>query len=569
MKRIVAVLILVVGVVSVTAETRRRAVRSPGRVTLPVANFIDTHVGAKLAASSIAPAAIAGDEEFLRRVTLDLTGAIPTTSDVLAFVADTRSDKRARRIDDLLRSDAFTDRWTLWFGDLVQNVQVANNSREYYLGKNAYHAWIKESIRSGMPYDAMVREVLAGEGDNFQVGVANYIVRQIQRNGPPPDTLDNLAAHSAEKFLGIPALCISCHNGAGHLELVNWWLRGKTREDFWKMAAFFSRTTVRGARYTDPANPNANVIKYLIAVNPNGAYPLGSTDGNKSPRYVPPGAPATVAPAFITNGETPRAGEPYRVAYGRILTADRQFARATMNLLWKEMMGRGLVEPVNSFDLSKLATQPTHPALLEALADELIAKSFSLREVLRTIALSNTYQLSSTYAGTHPDAAYFARRSPRRLQSEVLFDAVTAATGVAANLPVNGATAVAKAVQLPDPLDGRRSPASLFLNNFGRGNRDDILRTNDVAITQSLSLMNDTVVTTRVKRANNSTVQKVLAASSDPATITDQLYLATLSRPPTAQERQIATDYLRAGALDERAEDLQYVLLNSLEFLFN
>jgi hypothetical protein len=571
MKRIVAVLLLVVGVVSVTAQTRRRAVRSPGRATLQVANFIDTHIGAKLAASSIAPAAIAGDEEFLRRITLDLTGAIPATSDVLAFVADTRGDKRARKIDDLLRSDAFTDRWTLWFGDLVQNVQVANNSREYYLGKNAYHAWIRESIRSGMPYDAIVRAVLAGEGDNFQIGVANYIVRQIQRNGPPPDTLDNLAAHSAEKFLGIPALCISCHDGAGHLELVNWWLRGKKREDFWKMAAFFSRTTVRGSRYTDPANPNANVIKYLIAVNPNGAYPLGSTDGNKSPRTIPPGAPATVAPAFITNGETPRAGEPYRVAYGRILTADRQFARATMNLLWKEMMGRGFVEPVNAFDLTKLDTQPTHPALLEALADELIAKSFSLREVLRTIALSNAYQLSSTYAGTHPDASYFARRSPRRLQSEVLFDAVATATGVAANLPVNGAAAVTKAVQLPDPLDGgnRRAPVGLFLNNFGRGNRDDILRSNDAAITQSLSLMNDTVITTRVKRTNNSTVQKVLAASSDPATITDQLYLATLSRHPTAQEFQIATDYLRAGTLNERTEDLQYVLLNSLEFLFN
>ncbi|HYK03926.1 MAG TPA: DUF1549 domain-containing protein [Thermoanaerobaculia bacterium] len=571
MKRIVALLLLLAGVGSVMAETRRRSVRSPGRAALPVANFIDTHVGAKLAASSIAPAAIAGDEEFLRRVTLDLTGAIPTASDVLAFVADTRGDKRARKIDELLQSDAFTDRWTLWFGDLVQNVQVANNSREYYLGKNAYHAWIRESIRSAMPYDAMVREVLAGEGDNFQVGVANYIVRQIQRNGPPPDTLDNLAAHSVEKFLGIPALCISCHDGAGHLELVNWWLRGKKREDFWKMAAFFSRTAVRGQRYIDPANPNANVIKYLVAVNPIGAYPLGSTDGNKSPRVVPPGAPATVAPAFITNGETPRAGEPYRIAYGRILTADRQFARATMNVLWKEMMGRGFVEPVNSFDLTKLDTQPTHPALLEALADELIAKNFSLREVLRTIALSKTYQLSSTYAGTHPDAAYFARRSPRRLHSEVLFDAVTTATGVAANLPVNGAAAVSKAVQLPDPLDGgnRRSPAGLFLNNFGRGNRDDILRSNDAAITQSLSLMNDTVITTRVKRANNSTVQKVLAASSDPATITDQLYLATLSRHPTAQERQIATDYLRAGTLSERAEDLQYVLLNSLEFLFN
>jgi len=570
MKRTIAVLLLVAGVLSVAAQSRRRVVRSPGSGTLPVANFIDTQIGAKLASSGIAPGVPAGDEEFLRRVTLDLTGTIPTSADVQTFLADTRTDRRARKIDDLLRSDAFTDRWTMWFGDLVQNVQNANNSREYYIGKNVYYAWIKESIRAGKPYDQMVREVLAGEGDSFQSGVANYIVRQLQRNGPPQDTLDNLAAHSAEKFLGIPMLCISCHNGLGHLELVNWWLREKKREDFWKMAAFFSRTTSRGSRYVDPANPNLNIIRFDVGVNPNGVYQLGSTDGNKSPRYVPPGTPNTVLPAFITTGETPRPGEPYRVAYGRMLTADRQFARATMNLLWKEMLGRGFVEPVNSFDLSKLDSQPTHPALLEALADELVAKGYSLREVLRTIALSNTYQLSAQYAGTHPDASYFARRAPRRLQSEVLFDAIAAATSVPGQFNINGAPSVSKAMQLPDPLDGgRRGPGALFLNNFGRGNRDDVLRTNDAAITQSLSLLNDTIVTSRVKRSGNSTVQKVLAASSDPATITEQLYLSTLSRRPTAQERQIATDYLRAGPLNERTEDLQYVLLNSLEFLFN
>jgi hypothetical protein len=570
MKRIIAVLLLVTGVVSVTAESRRRAVRSPGGGALPVANFIDTQIGAKLSASGIAPAQIAGDEEFLRRVTLDLTGTIPTSAEALAFLADTRTDKRARKIDDLLRSDVFTDRWTMWFGDLVQNVQVANNSREYYIGKNLYYGEIRESIRAGKPYDQMVREVLAGEGNNFQSGVANYVVRQLQRNGPPQDTLDNLAAHSAEKFLGIPMLCISCHNGLGHLELVNWWLREKKREDFWKMAAFFSRTTARGQRYTDPTNPNANIIRFDVGTNPTGAYLLGTTDGNKSPRYVPPGTSNVVTPAFITTGETPRPGEPYRVAYGRMLTADRQFARATMNLLWKEMFGRGLVEPVNSFDLSKLATQPSHPQLLEALADELTAKGFSLREVLRTMASSNAYQLSAQYAGTQPDASYFARRSPRRLQSEVLFDAVTAATAVPAQFSINGAPQVTKAMQLPDPLDGgRRGPSALFLNNFGRGNRDDVLRTNDAAISQSLSLMNDTTLTSRVKRTGNSTVQKILTASSDPATITDQLYLATLSRRPTTQERQIASDYLRAGPLTERTEDLQYVLLNSLEFLFN
>jgi hypothetical protein len=571
MKRIVAVLLLVTGVVQVAGDSRRRAVRIPSLGTLPVANFIDTQIGAKLAASGISPAAPAGDEEFLRRVTLDLTGTIPSSADVQAFLADTRTDKRARKIDALLNSDAFADRWTMWFGDLVQNVQNANNSREYYLGKNAYYTWIHDSIRAGKPYDLMVRELVAGEGDSFQNGVANYIVRQIQRNGPPQDTLDNLAAHSAEKFLGIPMLCISCHSGGGHLELVNSWLREKKREDFWKMAAFFSRTTVRGERYTDPLNPNANIQKFNVGVNPNGAYLLNTTDGNKTPRAPAQGQPNYVTPAFITTGEVPKPGEVYRVAYGRMLTADRQFARNTVNRLWKEMVGRGLVEPVNAFDLSKLTTQPTHPALLEALADELIARNYSLREFLRTIASSNTYQLSSHYAGTQPDDSYFARHAPRRLEAEELFDAIASATSVPGSFTVQGVTLpLTKAMQLPDPLDGRRGTSFAFINNFGRGNRDDVLRTNDTDISQSLAMMNDTIVTTRVKRVNNSTVQKVLASTTDPGSITDQLYLATLSRRPTAQERQLAIDYLKAGTpIGDRAEDLQYALLNSLEFLFN
>lgn len=571
MKRILAVLFLVTGVVPLAGDSRRRAVRVPSLETLPVANFIDTQIGAKLAGNAIAPAAVAGDEEFLRRVTLDLTGVIPASADLQSFLADTRTDKRARKIDALLNSEAFTDRWTMWFGDLVQNVQFATNSREYYVGKNAYHSWIRASIQAGKPYDLMVRELLAAEGDSFVTGGANYVVRQIQRNGPPQDTLDNLAAHSAEKFLGIPMLCISCHSGGGHLELVNSWLREKKREDFWKMAAFFARTSVRGERYVDPANPNANIIKFNVGSNPNGTYLLNTTDGNKTPRAPSPGQPNFVTPAFITTGETPKPGEPYRVAYGRMLTADRQFARATANYLWKEMFGRGIVEPLNAFDLSKLNTQPSHPALLEALADELIAKNFSLRETLRTIALSNTYQLSSFYPGQHPDDAYFARRSPRRLSAEVLFDAVASATSVPAPFRVQGLdTPVLKALQLPDPLDSRRAGASVFIDNFGRGNRDDILRTNDSNISQSLSLMNDPVLTMRVKRANNSTVQKILAATSDPVAVTDQLYVATLSRHPTAQERQIAVDYLKAGTpFGDRVEDLQFVLLNSLEFLFN
>jgi hypothetical protein len=568
MKRIVAVVLLLAGVAH-AADSRRRAVGKPvSGGGLAVVNFIDTHIGAKLKTAGITPAAIAKDEEFLRRVTVDLTGTIPSATDVETFLADTRTDKRARKIDDLLASDAFVDRWTMWYGDLVQNVQASDVVRQYYLGRNAHYLWIKDSIRAGKPYDAMVREELAGEGDSFTSGVTNYVVRQLQRNGPPQDTYDNLAAHSTEKFLGIPLLCLSCHSGPGHLELVNIYLRGKTRDDFWKMAAFFSRTGIRGSRYTDPAAPNANVIRYDVNTIPNGIYRLNTTDGNKTPRAPATGQPDTVTPAFLLTGEQPRAGEPYRVAYGRMLTADRQFARATVNYLWKEMFGRGLVDPVSSFDLSRLQFQASHPELLEALTDDFIANGYSLRASLRTIALSNTYQLSSIYAGTHPDVSYFARRAPRRLSAEALLDAITSATAVNAQLPVAGLSVVTKAMQLPDPLEARRSPASLFLNQFGRGNRDDVARTNDAAISQALAMMNDPIVTTRVRRANNSTVSRVLASTSDPGTIADQLYLATLSRRPTSAERQIAIDYLKAGTLADRAEDLQFVLINSLEFLF-
>lgn len=557
------------------ATSKRRSVGKPSTPAPPPlaeANFIDKWIGEKMKKDGVYPTTKSGDEEFLRRVYLDLTGTIPTAAEVLAFTADTASDKRARKIDQLLASDGFSDRWTMWFGDLVQNVQVANNSLEYYLGRNVYYDWIHASIASGKPYDQMVRELLAGEGQSFSVGVANYVVRQMQNNGPAQDTYDNLASHSAEKFLGMPMLCISCHSGAGHLETVNWYLRNKTRTDFWKMAAFFSRVVSRGSRYTDPANPNAQLIQFSVENNPQGLYRLNTTGGNKSPRAPAAGEPATVSPAFITTGEQPGANESYRAAYGRMLTADRQFARAAVNYLWKEMFGLGLVEPTNAFDLSKLATQPTHPELLEALTDEFIAKGYSIRSLLRTMATSNAYQLSAAYTvGTWNDSwvPYYARRYPRRMMAEVVFDAMAVATNVPASFTVQGSSNVGRALQMPDPLEGRRVTATNFINNFGRGDRDETARSNDSSIVQALAMLNDQTVIQRVRRTTaNSTVNKVLAASSDPGTITDQLYLATLSRKPTAQERQIAVDYLKAGTLAERAEDLQFVLLNSLEFLF-
>ena len=552
------------------APSRRRSVGAPkgAEPTLTIANYIDTHIAEKLTRDGIAPTAMASDEEFLRRVSLDLTGIIPDAASVAAFVADKSPDKRAKKVDELLASDAFVDRWTMWLGDLVQNVSASANIRLFQQGRNAYYTYLRDSIRNRKPYDQIVRELISGKGDSWASGPPNYVVRQIQRNGPAQDTFDNLASHSGEKFLGMPLLCLSCHSGRGHLEQVNVYLSGKTRTDFWGMAAFFSRTQSRQVR--DTTNPQT--FKFDVLDNNAGAYRLNTTDGNKSPRAPAAGQADTVTPAYMFTGEVPRSGETYRDAYGRMLTADRQFARTAVNDLWKEMFGLGLVEPVNAFDLVKLETQPTHPALLEELATDFITRGYDLRAMLRTMALSSTYQLSTVYTPGNWNEAwvpYFARRYPQRMMAESVLDSVVRATGVAITLPLPGSNPVTKAMALPDTIEAGRSPAGLLLTNFGRGNRDDIPRSSDGAIAQALAMMNDTIIATRVRSSNaTSTVAKALASTSDPGVIVDQLFLATLSRMPAADERQREIDFLRGGVLAQRTEDLQWVLLNSLEFLF-
>ncbi|HEV8435213.1 MAG TPA: DUF1549 domain-containing protein [Thermoanaerobaculia bacterium] len=568
----------------VTAGARHRAVAPGGGSSpLPVVNFIDTDLFATMKTAGVQPTTLSTDAEFLRRVSLDLTGQIPDSATVVAFVNDQTPDKRSRKIDELLASDAFADRWTMWFGDLVQNVSVSNNVREFYLGRNAYYAYIRDAWKSGMPYDQLVRSVIAGKGDSYSAGNANFVVRQLQNNGPIQDTYDNLAAQSGERFLGMPLLCLSCHNGLGHLELVNQYLKSKNRSDFWGMAAYFSRARLQAQKYTDPNNPNANLTKFIVSDATSGVYQLNTTSGNKTPRQPLSNGATSVTPAYMFTGETPRTGEAYRDAYGRILTADRQFARATVNYLWREMFGIAIVEPPNAFDLLRLdpnklpagqTLQPTNPKLLEDLTDSFIASGYNVRAFLRTIATSSSYQLSSYYTPAPWNEAWttlYPRHYPHRIPAEMMLDAVVKATNVPVSMNVAGLGAVTKAMQLPDTIEpGPKNQYGAILNEFGRGDRDQTARSNDSSISQALSLLNNTIVTTRVKRATaNSTVSKVLASTTDPGSIVDQLYLATLSRYPTQTERSLAVNYLNSGNVSQHAEDLQYALLNQLEFLFD
>jgi len=543
---------------------------------LPRRNFIDEELFATMERDGIKPTIIASDEEFLRRVTLDLTGRLPDPPTVRSFVADSSPDKRSRMIHQLAASEAFADRWTMWFGDVVQNVQFATFINQFPEGRNAFYRFIRDSFRNDKPYDQLVREVLAGAGDSYISGPANYVVRQIQPNGPIQDTYDNLSAHSAERFLGMPLNCLSCHDGLRHLETVNAYLSTRKRMDFWKNAAFFARTTVRVIR-----DPGANTAKFQVNDVETGEYRLNTTSGNKTARQPQPGQPNFVSPAFFLSGQAPAPGQTRREAYGQFLTADPQFARAAVNYIWREMFGLALVEPANSIDLLRIdpanlppgATMQTlHPRLLNRLADSFRANGYSMRSLVTLIADSSAYQLSMAYTPGEWNESwtpYFPRRLARRLSSEALFDAICQASGVAAVMEARSFGPVSRAMQLPDTTEPRRSSANRFLDSFGRGDRDETPRSDESSITQSLILLNDPVVTTRVRQnVQGSTLQRILAASREPAKVAEELYLSTLSRYPTNEELATATRHLSGGEIGPKAEDLLYALLNSLEFLF-
>ncbi len=543
---------------------------------------IDVEIFGKMAADGVAPASRSSDAEYLRRVMLDLAGQIPDTATLTAFLADRRPDKRALLVENLLRSDAFDDRWTMWLGDLLENVKTtAANGVEQAQGRNALYSFIRASIAQAKPWDQLVRELIAGSGDSFADGPPNHWVRNMATMGVAQDTWDNQFAASAEKFLGMPCNCTGCHNGAGHTNSVNIYLSSKTRMDFWRSAAFFAQTTQTAA--TDTVS---GLRKYILADNTTGSYLLNTTSGNRPARQPATGQPNNVAPAFYLTGETPQAGKPLRAEYARMLTAHPQFARAAVNTLWREMFGVGIVEPVDGFDLSRLdpntlppgqTLQPSHPALLSQLASQFVASGYDLRTMLRAMATSEAYQLSARYTpGPWKETftRHFARRITRRMTSEQLLDAINTASGVwPANvngdtMTVASASPVVRAMLLPDPRDGGNYSA--FLNTFLRGNRDTNPRSGDASTLQALALMNDGFVMLDRVHAKTSTslVARILKVTTKPEDVADALWLATLSRPPTAAERAAAVAYLEGGPLAAKTESLQWALFNKLEFAF-
>ena len=537
---------------------------------------IDFQIFSALEREGITPANHTNDAEFHRRVSLDLTGRIPSGESVVEFLQDTDPEKRSRLIDRLLDSPEWVDRWTMWFGDLLNNTARSTGVVRYNEGRNAFQRYIRVSLEEDKPYNQFASELITAAGDSFEQGAVNFTVGGRMPMGPNQDTFDKQWVQIATTFLGLKHFeCLLCHDGAGHLEQVNLWASQVTREQAWGMAAFFSRT-----RLTRPVRERGT--SYVVVDRSGGNYVLNTTDGNRPARLPTEGESRTVTPTYLFSGNQASSGENHRQALAREVTSDFQFARAAVNRLWAHFFTVGIVDPPDSFDPARQdpnnpppepwTIQPSHPELLDELARFFISTNYDLKDLMREICNSRAYQLSSRYEGEWRDAyeKFYARRLVRRLDSEELHDALAQSSGILGNFRVSGfSERIRWAMQLPDTVNPRRGVGE-FLNTFLRGDRDENPRRGDLTVSQALGLMNDPVVIERVQASQRrGLLAQLLSSGGTDRELIEGLYLNVLSRYPTQDELLASAGILQSGDRQEKAEDLLWALYNKVDFIFN
>jgi len=509
-----------------------------------LADKVDEHLARRWATASVQPAAPADDAEFLRRVYLDLAGRIPTVAEARTFLNDQRPDRRARLVDELLSGPRYPAHFSnVWRALLLPE---AGNNFQVRLQQGGFETWLKKQVATNVAYDKMVRDLLTTPlGGGGPLALIAFT-----EPGPIPYYLakefkpENLAAGTARVFLGVNVECAQCHNHP----FADW-----KREQFWAFAAFFSG--VKSQRQQD----------FLL--------PDGEDAGKHS--VTLPGTDKVIQARFL-DGTAPswEGDRSSRVVLAEWLTSkdNPYFARAAVNRLWAYFLGAGLVEPLDQLAGSPDTTGDTE--LLDLLAHEFAAHDFDVKFLIRTITMTRAYQLSS--ARSHPgqdDARLFARMPLRGLTGEQLFDSVAAATGFRDS---GGGDDL-----LSGLVGGKRSARSEFLTRFALSERPTEAQT---SILQALALMNGKVTADATTLERSETLAAVVDMPlASNAQRVEALYLATLSRKPTAKESERLVGYVRdavrsAKGKDEAARhaaaadalaDVFWVLLNSPEFLIN
>jgi hypothetical protein len=505
-------------------------------------NFIDGHVLAKLKELRIEPSDLCTDSEFIRRATLDACGCLPTADEVRAFVADADPKKREKLVDQLLARPEFADYWALQLGDLFQNRRERDHDVRGIKGVRQFHVWLRQQVVANRPWDALARDVLTASGPNTENPAVGYFIvtvgehRQTERS--------EVAESVAQALLGTRIGCARCHNHP---------LERYTQDDFYHFAAYFSR--VKLDRKDSKQGPT--VLKVGAADASQDKKPVGVTQP-RTGMFMKP-QPLDRTPTDVKPDDDPRE----KLARWVTDPANEYFAGAMVNRVWRHYLGVGLVEPVDDL---RATNPPTNPALWKSLVKEFVDHHYDLRHLMKVILTSRTYQLSSaTRPGNETDSRFYSHYYARRLPAEVLLDAISDAAG----LPVarfDGYPFGTRAVQVPDP-----GTSSYFLRTFGRSERVTACaceRTGDVNLPQLLHLISGELTNGSMASAGG-WLPKALAAEKEDGKVIDELFLRTLSRLPSADEKAKLRAAMTGAARDVLFRDLLWALLNSKDFLFN
>ncbi len=498
---------------------------------LPVNNFVDELAYAQFKRLGLFPSEPCSDEEFLRRASLDITGSLPSPEEATAYLQDATAGKRERLIDRLLAHPFYADHWANKWADLLR----PNTDRVGVKSVFVLDQWLRDSFRANKPYDQLVREILLAEGNNHRYGPA-----VVYRDRREPEDLTTMFS---QLFLGVRLDCARCH----HHPNEKW-----GQDDFYRMSAFFGPVKRKGAGLSPPISAGSET--FFFAKGDPVKHPVSG----EIMEPQPPDGPA-MKPANDTDP---------RLALAEWMAGPENpfFARAVANRVWASFFGRGIVDPVDDF---RISNPPANPALLDALAKELIRRRFDLKELMRTIVQSRLYQLSAfPNEFNRADTRNFSRAYRRRLPAEVLADAVADVTGVPDSYP--GMPPGSRAMQAWSyKIDSRTMDA------FGRPNSSsDCPCERDVrpSIGQSLHLMNSTLLHGKLRSEDRAArVQRLATSALTPAEIVKELYLACYSRLPSEEESRLATATFGDTPTSRRSatEDVFWALLNSAEFVFN
>ncbi len=567
---------------------------------IPRRNLIDEYIFGRIERDRIPHAGLSTDEEFIRRAYLDATGLLPTPQAVREFTLDKRADKRDRLVDSLIGTEKFAEQWAWFFGDLFRLMAYAGGS------KNAFQYWNKLWLQVDRPYNEVVIDLLSGSSKSHssvpQLAFLGRILRNSglkNRDLTDPgnyaaltnrlDALDEMNTEVSRIFLGVNIDCISCHDGAGHLETLNLYLSERTRKQFSEQAAFFG--TLRTIGTYNIGNSDSIMDDDAKGYDTGNDAPFFTNSESRFPRTG-----ETFQPAFMLTGERPKPGVNLREEFGRILTADPQFARATVNLFWGKLMTVGFVEPWDGFDLARIdpkkpppapwTIQPTYPELMDALAADFRSHNFSVHHLIKSIMKSSAYQLSAIFPGEWKDSytPYYARKYVRVMTGPEVVDTIAQATGRPYKFAFNGIE-VERIKQLTDLADvpgvqkgGGRGGATSegadigsIMNSFFENNREAAPPIGNKPTTlQAMLMMSSSLVNDRVLAEAGSRIYRLMTAGRTDDEIIDELYLSSLSRQPSAAEKKYVLETFPFKTDRKRAaQNLQWVLLNSVEFILN